>query len=841
MAGGLYRKSLPEIRRGQALPTHGVRGSLFARRARNVRFSDEWLGDVRHAARALARDRGFTAAAILTLALGFGANTAIFAVLYNAVLRPLPYERAGSLMHVRRFITSDERGPRPVTFSYADYLGMARDTRAFESIAAYAREPLTLGGMGYAERITAEIVSPTYFSTLGVAVPVGTPFDPGADRRAAQPAAILSHALWAARFSRRADIVGTPIRLNGAMLTVAGVAADGFRGDSGRADLWIAAATARDVLRLDPSFEIIARRRSGVAPAQADGDVRAFVAGRPRPGNARIEGTAVPLATTRRDPKLGTVLAILYAAVLFIVLIACANVANLLLARGVRRRREMAIRLSLGASRWTIVRRLLMESLLVSAAGCAFGLVIGIWILHALAAFQPAAHAYVWPTFSRGLDTEVFAIAPHVYVFSIGFALATTLLFGLLPAGLVSRDALRDVLSTDASAWSLRRANGPWRGVVAAQVALVLVLLAGAGLMVRSFVRLLDRPLGIDGRGIMTCRVNLPYERYKPPAAGAFFERLRDRIAAIPGVETVARVRHLPLIERGTVTPLRVAGSDASLHAGFNAVDPEFFKMFGVSLREGRVFDAHDGPAAPPVIIVTESTARNLFGTASAIGRRLSAMGTAEVVGVIRDIHYEPQRPQLPIVGDVYVSMRQRDTLSAYVAVRSSGDPRNLLPSIRAVVAELDPELPVYDVTTMPDRLRSVQSYARFTTLVLTAFAGLALVLAVIGIYGTVGYAVASRRREIGIRMALGAQRASVIRLFLREGLLMCAGGAVAGVILAFMLTRVMRSVLYETAPTDPIALGAAVLLVIVAAAVACSVPARRAASVDPSITLRQL
>ncbi len=796
--------------------------------------------DVRYASRALAHDPGFTVVAIATLALGLGANTAIFAVLYNAVLRPLPYERADSLVHVRRFVTTDERGPRPSAFSYENFVSLSRETGAFEVLAAYGREPLTLGGR-HAERVIAEIVSPAYLSMLGVTPAVGRAFDSSDDRAGAEPVVLLSHALWRSRFAGQPDIAGRPVRLNGIALTVAGVAHEGFKGDSGGAELWIPARTALDVLRLEPSFEIIGRLGAGVPQAQASGEVRDFVARLPRSARATVEGIAVPLASTRRDPKLGAVLAVLYGAVTFIVLIACANVANLLLARGIRRGREIAIRLSLGAGRGAILRQLLTESLLLAVAGAGAGLLLAVWILDLLAALQPAANAYVWPTFARGLDADAFTINPTIILFSGGLAIATTIIFGVLPARVISRPAVRDALNTDATSWGLRRGGAPWRALVAAQVALVLVLLAGAGLMLRSFGRLVERPIGIDPHGITTFRVSLPFERYKgPEAAMAFFARLDERIAALPSVESVTRLRHLPLIERGTVTTLRVEGSEATYHAGFNAVDPEFFRLFGVTLREGRFFTATDGAGTPPVAILTETAARNLFGTASAIGRRITAMGPAEVVGVIADIRYEPQRPQLPIVGDVYVNMRQRPAASAYIALRTGGNARDQIAVIRATVAELDPELPIFDVTTMSERLRSVQSYARFTTMMLTAFAAVALALALIGIYGTVGYAVASRRREVGIRMALGATRASVVGLFLRDGLAICAAGAAAGLVLAFPLMRTMRSVLFETAPTDPVAFAAACVVIGIAAAAACTIPARRAASVDPSITLRQ-
>jgi predicted permease len=495
----------------------------------------------------------------------------------------------------------------------------------------------------------------------------------------------------------------------------------------------------------------------------------------------------------------------------------------------------------LGADRAAVARQLLTESLLLSLVGAGLGFLLAVWTLDGLAALRPAADTNVWPTYARALDLDSFVASAPVGLFTLGLALLTTALCGLLPAWRTCRLDVQATLRVDTAAWGPKREGRPWRIVIAAQVALVLVLLTSAGLTIRSLARLVDRPIGIDPRGLLTFRVNLPAETYDRAAATAFFDRLRARIGSLPDVQGVARIRHVPIIERGTVTEVRIDSSADRHYVGYNAVDPEFFRLFRVPLLAGRFFEARDA-ALQPVAIVTESAARQMFGKATPLGRRITAMGTtAEIVGVIADVRYEPQRPQLPLAGDVYVDFeQQRGASGAYMAIRTGGDPRHQLPALRRAVAELDPEVPLYDAVTMADRLQSVRSYARFTTFVLLASAVLALSLAIVGIYGTLGYAVASRRREVGIRMALGARRSHVVGLFLRDGLKTCAIGMALGLPLAIASARAMRILLYEIAPGDPLAFAVAVVLLVSAATLACLLPSHRAAAVDPNLVLRE-
>jgi putative ABC transport system permease protein len=805
---------------------------------------DQFVRDFRHGARAFVRHPGFAAVAVLTLALGTGANTAIFTVLYNAVLRPLGYPAPDRLMRLERAVTTDERGPRVVGFDSA-FVDWARESRSFESLASYARQGFTLTGAADADRVIGEIVSASYFPTLGVTPAVGRVFLDEEDQTpGSNPVAVVSDAMWRSRFAGRRDAVGSVIRLNRVSLTIVGIMPASFNGESGDASVWIPRMMESTVTHGQGTLytAVVGRLRSGVTPAQANAEVRRAVADMPDAIRLSMTGTAVPLDESRRDPRLRSMLAVLFGAVSFVVLIACVNLANLLLARGLGRQREIAVRLSLGAGRGAVVRQMLTECLILSLAGAAVGLLFAAWSVDALALLRPQDDTAVWPTYLRQVDASAFGINRPVCLFSLGLAMVTTVLFGLVPALQASRANVQQSLQLETESWSGgRRAGHMWRALIAVEVALVFVLLAAAGLMLRSFDRFLDRPIGIDARGILTFRVTLPTDAYDLAAAGSFFDRLLPRMAALPGVESVARVRHLPVRERGTVTGIQIDGGPDTHYVGYNAVDPVFFRVFRVRLVSGRPFDERDGPAAPPVVVVTESAARQWFGTLSPLGHRVKVMGTsAEIVGVVADVRYEPQRPQLPIAGDIYVSWPQRADVGAYVAMRTDGDPRRHIPALRKIIAELDPGLPLSQSKTMEEYVAGVQSYARFTTVLLALFATLALLLAVVGIYGTLSYAAASRRREIGIRMALGASRPDVLGMILREGMTVCAAGLALGLPLALMAMRAMRALLYEISPADPLALTVAILVLATTAIVACFVPARRAACASPIAALRR-
>ena len=812
-----------------------------------------FVRDFQHGLRIFARNPGFAAIAVLTLALGIGANTAIFTVLYNAVLQPLPYPDADRLVRVQALAVGGQRGTRVIAFSYPEYLDVVRENRSFDSLAAYARQTFTLTGTGDADRVSGEIVSPDYFRILGVAIAVGRSFNAEDDRApGSHPVVIVSDAFWRTRLQGRPDAIGATIRLNGVALDIVGVAPAWFKGESGLAEVWIPMMMAPAVLRSDSVLtfrpehwhEILGRLRDGVTVAQADEDVRRVVALMPDQqlsADQQMTATAVSLAQSKRDPALQSTLRILFGAVSVIVLIACVNLANLLLARGVSRQKEIAMRLSLGASRWAIVRQLLTECLTLSLASAAVGVLFATWGLRVLEVFRPDDSAAIWPAYTRELDAQAFNVPGTMWLFSLALGAITTIIFGLAPALQASRPDVQQALKAEPESWSGRHGAGRLRqALIAAQVAMVVVLLAAASLMLRSFDRLLARPLGMDPANILTFRVSLPSATYDAAAATAFFDRLAERIQALPEVESVARVRHLPIRERGTVTTARIDTEQDMHYVGYNVVDPAFFQIFRTTLVAGEVFDARADRSTPPVAVITESAARQLFGGAGALGHRITAMGLpATVVGVIKDVHYEPQRQQLSVAGDVYVSLRQRLAGGGYVTIRTRTEPPRLAPAVRKVVAELDAAVPLYELRTMDEHLAATQSSPRFTTLLLSAFAALALALAAIGIYGTLSYTVASRRREIAIRMALGADRSQVVGSVLRQGLMVCGVGLAVGLPLALAAARVMRMLLYEVGPSDPAAFAMALIVMAITAGLSCFLPARRAADADPVATLR--
>jgi predicted permease len=817
------------------------------------RLLGQFWRDIRFGLRQLLHQPGFAATASLTLAIGIGANSAVFSLLYNAVLRPLPYPSADRLMRIELLSATDQRGVRAISFSYPKFVELARDNRTFDSMAAYARQGFTISATGYADRVIGEVVSAAYFTVLGVSPAIGAGFTGDEDRAiGASPVVVISDALWRSRLGGRSDVIGAVVRLNGVTLTITGVMPSWFRGESDQADVWLPMTMAPAVLH-DASIlaarqrhwhQVVGRLRPGVTPQAADADVSRAVANMPDDRSSRnpTRGTALPLSESKRDPRLRTMLQILLGAVGMVMLIACLNLANVLLARGVRRQREFGVRLSLGADRASIVRQMLAESLVVSVLGAALSLLVAAWMLRGLAALRPAPDASLWPTYMRELTPETFGTGAPVALFSFGAALAATLLIGMLPALTAAGSDVLTTLKADAEGWSARRWSGRiWQGLIVVQVSLVVVLLTAAVLVIRSFDRFVSRPTGVAPANILTFRVSLPSPEYSGTATRDFFDRLRAQLAALPDVASVARARHLPIRERGTVTAIRTDTASDTYYAGYNAVDAEFFGVFGVEIVSGRLFDKRERDVDPPTAVIDQSAARQLFGAENPLGRRVTAMGTtAEVVGVIRDVRYEAQRQQLPIAGDIYVNLRQSEPGAAYIALRTAAEPARQIPEVRRLLASLDPGLPLLDLKTMDEYLAGVNSYARFTTLLLSLFALLALLLAVVGIYGTLSHAVEARRREIGIRMAVGADRQQVLAMILAEGMATCAIGIGAGAGLALAATRVMRALLFEISPTDPLSLAAAIVVLAATAILACWVPAHRAATVSPIVALRR-
>jgi predicted permease len=803
--------------------------------------------DVRYGLRQFGRSPGFTAAAVLTLALGLGANTAIFTVLYGVVLRPLPYPDPGGIAKVYLTVDAHQgRGERTIGFSYPKFEELRRLNTVFASMAGYAVRNATLTAPAPADRISAEYVSAAYFRILGVPAALGRTF---LDEEEATPgtpaAAVIGDGLWHDRFGADPAAIGKTIRLDDTPFTIVGVGPKGFKGDSGRADLWVPLAAAGEgtmTNRKEHWFEVMARLKPGVMPAQASAEVQAVMRGlesvQPSGGaNSLWDAGAVPLAESKLDRKLARGLVILYAAVGFVLLIACANLANLTMARLAGRQREIALRVALGAGRGSLVRQFLVENVMLALGGGAAGLLLAMWGMKLLERLRPVESDYGgWPSYLRAIDPETLRMTAPVLAFAAALSVLAGLLFGLAPALRAARGDAGEVLKGGALWRPARHRLANLRGVLlAGQMALVVVLLAGAGLTIRGFARLVQAPLGIRAENVLTFRLGLPWRKYQGKAAMQHMDRLLARFGNLPGVEAAVVSDDLPVRIRGTVTPVVVESGPPNQYIGSHHVGPEFFWVFRIPMRAGRAFTERDRDG-PPVAILSERAARLLFPGENPIGRHVNVGEDCEVVGVAADVQYGSQSQQLAIVGDAFRPPRSG---GGYVALRIAGNPKGLIPAVRRIVAELEPEAPVFDVRTMEEHVFAANSAARFSTVLLGVFAGLALALAVVGIYGVFSYAVAARTREFGIRIASGARARDILKLVVGDGAVLCAAGLAAGLPAALAATRTLGSLLYEVKPGDAATYFAAAAVLVATALAACLLPALRATKVDPVVALR--
>lgn len=817
-----------------------------ARETWSWRWLDALARDVRYGVRAFGRSPGFTAVAVLTLALGLGANTAIFAVLYNVTLRPLPYPDADRLAKVYLTSNDDARGPRDVSFSYPKFQDLKRANTVFDSMAAYALRTYTVTAPGPVARVRGEIASASYFPMLGIVPALGRTFLSAEDGdRGAHAVVIIGDELWRGRFGADPNVIGKSLRVDGNTLSVIGVAPPGMRGDSGRAAFWMPLSMASEgdlTHRPQHWHQAIAHLKPGVTMAQAAAETKAIMGAleERQPSGGGIWGAnAVSLGESKIDADLSKGLVVLYAAVGFVLLIACANLANLTMARMVGRQRETAVRIAIGAGRASLIRQVLVENVLLSLAGGSAGALLAVWSMRLLTMLRPEANAGFWPSYMRQLDAQTMHVSAPVLAFSLLLSLAAGILFGLAPAVRASRGDVNELLKGGSNRTPVRRGIFRFRNtLLAGQMALLVVLLVCAGLMIRSFARLAGVPLGVETRNVLTVPVHLPYPKYEAVRGRQFFDRLLAQVRGLPPVELATISDDLPALERGTVTVAEaIDGRPVNEFIGWRSVDPGFFELFRIPIRSGRAFTEHDR-GGPPVAILSERAARELFTGQNPIGHRLTGNGVdCEIVGVAAEIHYEKQRQQLAIVGDMYMAPAR--PYGSNLIVRAAAEPMALLPAIRKIVAGLDAEIPVDGAQTLDDRVFLVHSYERFATVLLGAFAALALGLAVVGIYGVFSYAVAARTREFGIRLATGAGGGDILGLVLGEAAALSCAGLAVGLPAAVAASRVVRSMV-EGAPAADSWTYAATAAVLVATALAASyVPARRAAKLDPLRALR--
>jgi predicted permease len=823
------------------------------------------ISDIRHGWRVLRGNPGFTAVAVLTLALGLGANTTIFCLLYSVVLRPLPYPQAGRLMSVYLTV-SGNRGVEKIPWSYPKFEDFRRLNRSFESLAAYTPANFNLTGDGDPERASGELVSPTYFPMLGIHAAAGRLFLPSEDDAASAPnVVVISDGLWRRRYGADRGMLGRTIRLNQLPVTVVGILGPGVKGESSTADIW-APIVAAPLLMQNPSrltgrmshwHQVLGRLRPGTTLEQARADVEQTVkrmeeaqsSARPGMGLSQWGAGAERLADAKVDSGIRYSLIVLFAAIGFVLLIACVNLANLLLSRAVARQKDVAVRLSLGATRAALIRQFLIESVLLALLGGLAGLLVAAWGLELLRFLQPEAAGRFWSGYVRAVDADSLKIQGPVVAFNLLLSLITGLLFGLWPAFRSTRCETSQALKGTGEAAASPR--GVWRrfntrGVlVSAQMALALVLLAGAGLTIRSFARLLATDLGVHTDRILTFRIDLPRREYNGPATRTFYRDLTARLAALPGVEAAAVTDALPVRGQANVTPMKVDGQADMKTAAVHQVGFDFFRSMGVPLIRGRLLSEQDNERSRHVALINQSAARRLFGGQDPLGRRVELWiggftkgdERPEIVGIVGDVKFD--KVEEPVGTDIYLSYLQSVDATSYVVMRSVADPEGLTAAARAEVNKLDAALPIYDVKTMERHVADATSRARFSTVLLGVFAALALALAAIGVYGVISYSVAARTREIGIRIALGATRANVLRMVLGDGFVLCLAALAAGVPAAFASTRVLASLLYQVKPGDLTTFLAVSTVLAGVALLATFVPARRACAIDPANALR--
>ncbi len=785
------------------------------------------LQDLRFAVRMLLSKPAITLVAVLALALGIGAGSAIFSVVNSVLLRPLPYPESDRLVMVWESNTRDQGGLS--SCSFPDFREWRARNSVFEKMAAYASATFNITGDAEPERVPGAFVSPEIFSVLGVNPARGRDFTPDDEQYGRNRVVILSHGFWQQRFAADPGVVGKVITVNSESYEVIGVMPERFEYPEPGIALYTPLSFPEGHYlntRGNHFLEVISRLAPGITPEQAQSEMIAICAQLEQelPENAGLSSRVVTL----REQSVGnveTALMMLLGAVGFLLLIACANVANLLLARATAREKEIAIRTALGAGRGRIIRQLLTESLLLAALGGAAGLLLAMWGVDVLVSLGPRD----LPRLSEiGVDSRALA-------FTFGLSLLTGVLFGLAPALHASKLDLNDSLKEGGRAMTAGRSARTRGLLVVAEVALSLVLLVGAGLMIKSFLLLQNVDPGFNHKNILTMSVSLPrltYPDEQPLKRDAFYSQLLERIKGLPGVEDVGAATALPLAEGGWGKMFSVEGRapatslDEVPAVQYRQVAGDYFSTLSIALRSGRLFNAGDNASSPKVAIINESMARRFFDGEDPLGKRVW-LGPPEsllprdiepivfprytIVGVIADVKHNglDQEARLEIFAPHSQGDRGEISRSMYIAARTAGNPQNFIAAIRDQVWAIEKDQPVASIATMEERLSGSLGRQRFYMLLFGIFAGVALVLAAVGVYGVMSYSVTERRHEIGVRMALGARPADVLRMVVGHGMKLALAGVAAGLAGAFLLTRLMSTLLFETSPTDPLTLAA--------------------------------
>ena len=791
--------------------------------------------DLRYAIRMLRHDAPFTVVAVLTLALGIGMNTAIFSIVNAVLLQPLPFANADALVTIYNTSGGESKFPlSPITF-----LNLKRNNSVFTDVAALSNKgwAANLTGRGDAERLQGFQVSANLFSLLGVAPQHGRAFVEDEDRPGGNRVVVLSNELWQRRFASDPRIFQQTITLNGESYTVVGVMPEDFRFFT-KTDVWTPLAfTPTD--ENDPAgyLVVMGRRKPGVSFAQAGTEVETLSREFNKSNNSEVT-TRLGIPQSDLTEEVRPMLLLLMAAVGFVLLIACVNIANLLLARGNVRRRELAVRTALGAGRWRVIRQLLTENLVLAFLSAGIGLLLARWATQFVASGLPE---YLADANSR---VALLSLDTTALIVTFTLALITSLLFGLVPAFQVSRIDLNEALNeggrTVAPRKSLRSV------LVVAEVALAMVLLVGGGLMTRSFWRLAHVNLGYDPAGVLTAKIDPSGDKYEGlDRVGTFYQELLRRVRTIPNVREAGLINSLNASFPFSIDEHPPLPPEQQPAAQINQVSPDYFRALGIPLRAGRFFTDNDGKGSQPVVIVDEAFAKQYFPGEDPIGKHIKGefsrgdgKTSREIVGVVGGARYwTVSREPIP---HMYFSYLQQNWGSMSLMVRAqSGDPMRLTAPIRAELAAIDKLQPIHSFKSMESTVSELVAPQRFTTFVLSAFAVMAAGLAAIGIYGVVSYTIAQRTREIGVRMALGATARDVLKLILRQGMTPVAIGATIGLIASIALAKLISGLLFGVKTTDLATLIAVTLLLVVIALIANYIPARRAIKIDPLSALR--
>lgn len=803
--------------------------------------------DLRYAIRVLVKSPGFTAVAVLTLALGIGANTAIFTVVYGVLLRPLPFPQPDRIVQLAETYRADSD---EMDLSWNELEHLREYSQLFEHLAGYTDVGFNLATGTEAEHVRGVPASAEYFQVLGVHPGLGRDFFPEEDRGNGQRVAILSHELWVSRFGGRGEVLGRKILLSGDAFTVIGIMPAGFdpRANSElspgtRADVWVPLALVAKSAGSGENLAVIARLKPATTRGQLLSQME-IVTRDFRVRYPNVAGQELVMSFRPYQSMIGAgmrpFLLILLGAIGFVLLIACANVANLFLARGSSRGKEIAVRVAMGASRARIVRQLLTESLLIALAGGALGLLVANAGLGSLLTMAPSN----LPRLSDvRLDGWVFA-------FTLLISILTGVVFGIAPALYATKTNLSETLKEGEGRASAGAGRARLRqGLVIGELALSLVLLTGAGLMIATFERLMNTSPGFDAHHVLTMQFWLTGSQYNStPEIMKFYRAVEQRIEALPGVTAAGVVAAGLPLERGGNNGVRIAGAKESewISMDYREITPSYFQTIGTPLKQGRGITEADSEASNSVVVINEAAARKYFPDRSSLGEHLYVSGVlCEVVGVVGDVKSHVDQPAEPttFVPAAQAKLGTSNLFEGWfprsIVVRTTGDPLLLNRALREAVAASDPLVPTGAIRSMDQVLSHSLALRSFMMMLLSMFGALALLLAAVGIYGVIAFAVSQRTREIGVRMALGAKPADVLRMVLREGMTLVAAGVGLGIVASLMLTRLLEGMVYGVKVRDPLIFTVVNGLLVAVSLAACYIPARRATRVDPLEALR--